>query len=126
MRIKDLILLIKISPVVMNLLIVIELIFALFNVNICSGTYPIFGHSLFFDILLLILAKTFKLCMWNKLLIYNLIFIITLEWFAVNVININPYFYICLILTISTITILISTLLYYKDAYNRTNKRTAF
>lgn len=114
MKIKNLVLLIKISPIIMNLIIVVELIFYLLHISVCSYIYPIFGHSLYFNILLLILAETFKFCMWNKILIHNLILIIIMEWISVNVIHINAYLYIYLILSISTITMIVSTLLYYK------------
>lgn len=124
MKIKDLVLFIKISPIVLNLVILIELVFSLIHINICNPIYPIFGHSLFFDILLLYLAKIFKLCLWNKLLIYNLIFIILMEWMTVNVVKIDPYIYITLLISTSTITSILSTLLFYRNDYNTPTERS--
>ena len=61
--------------------------------SVTNWFYPVFGHSLIFDILLLYFSRVFKFCAWHRLLIWNLILNITTEWVIINF-NLNNYLHI--------------------------------
>ena len=81
---KSLICLVKIYPIVVTMFITVGLICCMLGVSIYNLTYPIFGHSLFIDIIMLFFSLKFRFCRWHQALPINLIFIISIEWFSVN------------------------------------------
>lgn len=64
--------------------------------------YPLIGHSLLFDFLLLALSKAFRYCLWHRILIYNMIFNISLEWVYVNIPVFQDYNSMLVISALST------------------------
>lgn len=109
---KQLIAIVKICPIVITLNIIIGLVCSLLHVNISNYTYPIFGHSLYFDILLLYISFKLNLCSWHRVLIYNMILIISLEWMYVNTLNVGSLIYVQSLLLASCLSILISAYLF--------------
>jgi len=105
---------VKAWPIITNLSILLILIFHILEVSISNLMYPIFGHSLFVDILFLMMSYKLKFCFWHKLLILNLIAIIGIEWISVNLCIIDSVFYIRLLFTLTSVTLLTSTVLYSK------------
>ena len=116
--------LIKIYPIVVTLSITIGLLCAITGVSISNFTYPIFGHSLLMDMMILIMSIRFKFCKWHQILILNLIAIISIEWLSVNVGFIpDTHDYIATLTALMSITILISTILYYKHGCFKTTPK---
>jgi len=105
---------VKIWPIAINLSILIVLICYMFNISINNYVYPIFGHSLFVDICFLIMSKALRFCFWHRLLIWNLIVIIVMEWWSVNFFIINEIYYVRTLLALVCCTILVSTFLRIK------------
>ena len=118
----SLICLVKIYPIIVTMSIMIGLIYCMFGVNVSNITYPIFGHSLFIDVIMLFFSLKFMFWRWHQALLVNLIFIISIEWFSVNkgfMPNVKDY--ITLLSTMISITILTSTILYYKHGCFKTS-----
>lgn len=117
---KILIFIIKISPIIINFAILISLIFALFDRDISSFTYAIFGHSLYFDLLLLLLSVKMRFCFWHRLLIINMIIIITIEWIDINFNLISSSLcYIQSLLLLTCSSIIGAAILKYKHGHTK-------
>lgn len=87
-------LLIKYYPVVMQFIVFLNFLdYYILGGSVTNWFYPVFGHSLIFDILLLYFSRVFKFCAWHRLLIWNLILNITTEWVIINF-NLNNYLHI--------------------------------
>ena len=90
-------------------MMILALTFALLEINITDFTYPIFGHSLYFNLLLLFLSIKMRFCLWHQILIGNMIFAITLEWIDVNFSIFEEIItFVQIILSVSTISAILS------------------
>ena len=80
-----LLVIVKYLPIVIHVMIVINIIDGLFfSYGITNWFYPLIGHSLVFDMLLLFFSYKFKFCKWHRILVYDMIINILLEWVSVN------------------------------------------
>jgi len=73
--------------------------------------YTIFGQSYLFNFLLLVSSFVFGFCLWHRILIYSMTFILFLETLQGLKIELNYYAYICVAITI--ISLILSTILFY-------------
>ena len=107
--------LVKMYPIAVTFVMAINLILALSHISIVNMTYPIFGHSLMVDVIMLLFSQKLKFCTWHRLLLINMIFAIMMEWIWVNFNIISSgIFYVHLLLTITCITILTAAISFYK------------
>lgn len=105
---------VKFWPIVTNLIVLLALYMSILDISISKFTYPIFGHSLLIDICFLIMSYKMHFCFWHKLLIYNLIAIILIEWIDVNIFSFEYMIYIRTLLALSCYSILTSIILYFR------------
>lgn len=76
---------VKYMPIVMQFIVFWNVLDYWLSGNSYSGwVYPLLGHSLIYDCMLLVLSFILRFCLWHKLLIANLIFNIVVEWLLVN------------------------------------------
>lgn len=123
---KLLIYFVKIYPIVISIFIAIGLSLSLCGVDTSNYTYPIVGHSLFSDFVILLLSYKFRFCKWHRALIFNMMFLICLEWMEVNFLVIDDVILYVRVLLLSTVCSLIfSAILYYKHGCNKTSTQKA-
>ena len=113
---------IKFYPIIINMYILFIMITWSFGLR-CS-LYTIFGQSYMLNFLLLISSLVFGFCLWHRILIYSMTLILTLESFYQIGLKFNYYLYICIAITLFSITL--SSILYYKHGcyHKRTIKDT--
>ena len=121
---KRIVRLIKIYPIVVTLVISIGLMLCIAGINISNITYPIFGHSIFANLIMMIISIKLRFCRWHQILIGNLLLIISIEWLSVNVGFIpDAMAYITIISATTSTSILMSSILYYKHGCFKTTAR---
>lgn len=80
--------------------------------SISNWLYPILGHSLAWDLFLLAFSKMFRFCIWHRLLIYSMMFNVSVEWFMVNMdIPIEHNTVVHIVLAVTLIAIIASVIL---------------
>jgi hypothetical protein len=104
--------LVKYYPIVMNLFIIFIMI-GYYNGIKQPILYPFIGQSFYTNTLILILSHKLHFCLWNRILIYSMSFVLFLETIYNYGVNVNYYLYICTIISISAL--ITATLLYYKN-----------
>lgn len=111
--------LIKYYPIIMNFSILFIMIGWIFNFKAIQ-IYTFIGQSFYLNLIVLILSYKFRFCLWHRILIYSMSFVLLLETLSLYGIYLNYYLYICsCILVFSLLT---AAILYYK--YGCFNKRT--
>lgn len=76
---------VKYLPVLVHVIIVLNVLDGLFfNFGITNWFYPIIGHSVVFDLLLLFFSYKLKFCKWHRILVYDMIVNVVLEWVSIN------------------------------------------
>lgn len=109
---------VKFYPVLMQVIILANIFDMYYPFSITNYLYPILGHSLAWDIFLFIMSKAFNFCIWHRLLIYNLVFNITVEWVMVNFNVPVKYDYIVYGVTGTTIAFLLAAIYFkFKDQF---------
>ena len=106
--------LIKYYPIILNLYILLLSALQLLGVSVSFDgmIYTFIGQSFILNILILILSKKFRFCLWHRLLIYNMSFCLLLETLYNFGIEVKNSTYIVVISTI--ITIFVSILIFKK------------
>ena len=102
--------LLKYYPVIVNLWILIDMIGYFLNVKVSEYSYTLLGHSLYLDIILLILSLKFKFCLWHQILILSSSFYLIVETLNIWGLENNYYFYVNL--CVIAISICVATILY--------------
>ncbi len=80
---KYTVVIIKISPILLNIYMALTIIFALLDVD-NTPFDSVFGHSLWMDAILYNLSKRFKFCAWHRVLILNLMGVAILSFFLMK------------------------------------------
>lgn len=104
---------VKYAPIVVQFIIIFNILDEwIIGTSFTNYLYPIIGHSVLYDVILLILSRLFKFCLWHRILIYNMILNIVLEWFYVNIPSLQEHNFILVASVLSTgISCIISILL---------------
>ena len=79
-------------PIVIHIVIILNFMSYFIGIDFTNIVYPIFGHSVSFDLLLLVLSFVFRYCLWHRLLIYSLLFNIVVEFVLINF-DVETYMY---------------------------------
>lgn len=97
--------LIKLYPVVLNIIILFMMVMYILDIdlNINRYIYTFIGQSFIYNAMLLYFSFKFKFCVWHRLLIYNMTFCLLLETLTNFGFKLNNYAYIVVISTILTI-----------------------
>ena len=105
---------VKFIPVFVTIALMFQCVLALFNVytNECVST--IYGHSILYNFMLLILSKAFHFCMWHRVIILDLILINAIEWIDRNLYSFTAISYIWILILLLLTSSLIASLLYLK------------
>lgn len=82
--------------------------------------YTFIGQSFYLNSIVLILSYKLRFCLWHRILIYSMSFVLFLETLSLYGVYLNYYLYICSCILI--FSLLTSAILYYK--YGCFNKRT--
>lgn len=72
-------------PYLIHIVIAVNYLEYFTGLNLTNMLYPIFGHSIMFDLLLLYMSYSFKFCSWHRILIFSMIYNISVEWVLVNI-----------------------------------------
>ena len=114
---------IKYYPVILNLYILIISALQLLGINVYIDEYiyTFIGQSFILNLLIAILSKKFRFCLWHRLLIYNMSFCLLLETLYNYGIEINNS--TCIIAISTIITIFISIFIFSKNGtYEKSDK----
>lgn len=76
---------IKYTPVFIQFVIFLNLFEYYYKFNFTSYVYTFVGSSVLWCLLLLLLSFVFKFFVWHRLLIYNIIFNLFIEFFIINI-----------------------------------------
>ena len=76
---------VKYFPVFIQFVILLNLFEYYYGFNFTSHVYTFLGSSVLWCLLLLLLSFAFKFCIWHRLLIYNIIFNLLMEFLVVNI-----------------------------------------
>lgn len=71
-------------PILIHIVVMLNFMSYFFGINFTNVAYPLFGHSVLFDILMLMLSRLFRYCLWHRLLIYSLMVNIAVEFILIN------------------------------------------
>lgn len=94
---------VKYLPIIVHLIIVFNMVdVCILGESYTDYLYPFIGHSLVFDILLYILSIAFKLCVWHRLLVINMVINAILEWITVNVVSSDHVYDVIALSALST------------------------
>lgn len=94
---------VRFAPIIVQFIIFFNILDEwILGTSFTNFLYPLIGHSLLFDFLLLALSKALKYCLWHRILIYNMIFNISLEWIYVNIPVFQDYNSMLVISALST------------------------
>lgn len=112
--------LVKWFPIISTLVIIISFSAALINVPIIVNilSYP-FGAPINTCILLLVLSKVFKFCIWHRVLIVNLLIIAIFAWINCIYRISSDLTNIWIILLIASISALLSLIIYLQYGWTR-------
>lgn len=122
---------VKNFPVIMQVIILVNIFECYYPFDLTNWLYPILGHSILFDLLLLRFSRMFEFRIWHRLLIYSMLFNISIEWLYVNFdIPIKYDMVVGIILAITLILIILSLILRFKigcteDERKNFNKRAS-
>lgn len=100
-------------PMVITGAILVTTIGSLMFPDISGLLYPIFGHSIFINLMMFYTSIKMHFCLWYRVLIMNLIFVNVVEWLDVNF-QLFPDLiqYITMLASITLICSVISIILY--------------
>lgn len=77
---------IKYVPIITHFIIVLNILdYFVFGYSYTNWLYPIIGHSIIYDLMLLIFSYKLKFCLWHRILIWDMILNIVFEWICVNI-----------------------------------------
>lgn len=112
--------LVKWFPIISTLVIIISFSAALIDVPIIVNilSYP-FGAPINTCILLLVLSKVFKFCIWHRVLIVNLLIIAIFAWINCIYRISSDLTNIWIILLIASISALLSLIIYLQYGWTR-------
>ena len=80
-----LVLTIKYLPVITHIIILINIIeMKITTINITNLIYSYIGYSEAYVVLLWLLSRVFKFCLWHRLLLCNMAINIFMEWICAN------------------------------------------
>lgn len=102
---------VKYYPVIMQVIILANIFEEFIPFSFTNWLYPILGHSLAWDLFILAFSKMFRFCVWHRLLIYSMIFNITVEWVMVNFEVPLEYDYIIFSLISVTLVLIIAAVI---------------
>lgn len=76
---------VKYYPVLMQVIMLASIFDEFYPFSITNWLYPILGHSISWDLFLLAFSRMFRFCIWHRLLIYSMMFNVSVEWVTVNI-----------------------------------------
>lgn len=110
---REVISLIKMYPMVITGVILATTIGTLIFPGISGLLYPIFGHSIYINLMMFYISIKMHFCLWYRVLIMNLIFVNVVEWLDVNFqLFPDAVRYITMLLAVTIICVVISIILY--------------
>jgi len=106
--------LIKLFPIISTLAIIIAFVLMLSGVSIINLISIPTASPMFVCVLLYFLSKAFKFCKWHRILIINLFLVALISWINLEFYRLSNILIIRIVLLISTTSILVATILYFK------------
>lgn len=76
---------VKYYPVLMQVIMLASIFDEFYPFSITNWLYPILGHSISWDLFLLAFSRMFRFYIWHRLLIYSMMFNVSVEWVTVNI-----------------------------------------
>lgn len=106
---------VKYYPVIMQVIVLASIFDEFYPFSITNWLYPIIGHSLSWDLFLLVFSRMFRFCIWHRLLIYSMMFNVSVEWIMVNIdVPIEHNMIVHFVLAITLLIIFASVVLRFK------------
>lgn len=105
---------VKFIPIVVSAALIAQCILALYDIDITRSVSTIYGHSIFYNSMLLVLSRAFHFCFWHRVIISNLIVINLIEWIDKNLFSFDPLQYVWMLIILLLISSLLSALLYLR------------
>ena len=103
---------VKFIPIIVTVALLLQCVMALFDVDISLKVATIYGHSILYNSMLLVLSKAFRFCYWHRIIILNLIVINVIEWTDRNLFSFDSLQYVWTLIILLLTSSLISALLY--------------
>lgn len=121
---KFAILSVKFIPIIVTVALLFQCIMALFDIDISLKVATIYGHSILYNSMLLVLSKAFRFCYWHRIIISNLIVINAIEWTDRNLFSFDSLQYVWMLIILISTSSLISALLYSRYGCFKRNHKT--
>jgi len=116
---------IKVSPIIINLWLMIIGTLFLFHVKGADLEYSLLGHSAILNCVVLLGSFFFKFCYWHQTLIYSLLSVNLLEWINNRWYHFPAIDSVRAVLLLICIFVTISAILYYKyGCFTRSPKQS--
>ena len=112
---KLIILLVKFFPVLITFLLILQCILSLLDVGIGCYVGAVYGNSLLYNLLLLVLSYAFRFCFWHRVLIFDLLLINCIVWADINIYQFSSVRYVWMLIALLLTSSLISTYLYKRN-----------
>jgi hypothetical protein len=112
---KLLVLIVKFFPVLITILLIFQCILSLLDVGIGRYVGAVYGNSLMYNLLLLILSYAFRFCFWHRVLIFDLLLINCIVWVDINVYQFASVKYVWMLIVLLLTSSLISAYFYKKN-----------
>ena len=106
--------LVKFIPIISTLAIIISFVLILFGISIINLISIPLATPMLMCVLLYSLSMAFKFCKWHRVLIANLLLIALISWINITFYRFPNLLIIRTVLLISTMSILVALILYYK------------
>lgn len=105
---------VKFAPIISTLAIIFSLAFTLLGSSLIYSLSMTVSTSILMCLLLYCLSKSFRFCMWHRVLICNLFAVALISWINIAFYRLPNLLIIRSVLLISTMSILVASILYYK------------
>lgn len=105
---------VKFIPIFVSAALIVQCILALYDIGITQSVSTIYGHSIFYNSMLLVLSRAFHFCFWHRVIISNLIVINLIEWVDRNLFSFDPLQYVWMLIILLLTSSLLSALLYLR------------
>ena len=115
---------VKFIPIIVTVALVFQCVMALYDIDISESVATVYGHSLLYNSMLLVLSKAFRFCYWHRIIIIGLMTINLIEWVDRNLFSLDPLQYVWMLIILLLSSSLISALLYSRYGCFKRNHKT--
>lgn len=110
---KSVLTLVKWYPIVLTVFVIVTTIGSFLYQGLDALLWPVFGHSIFSNGIMWVFSIKMHFCRWHRVLLANLMFVMVVTWFDVNLLCFpDAVQYLSWILSITAASVVLAAILY--------------